>query len=218
MFELEHVKGLWPRYTIATCNAPATPTFAYDPTRVSPLLIEQHLRNTKGEFKKVRCDGEEALEVRHQGRMLLFPPWKFDIHGPLALLDLLSRQGKVCVLASVDSQVFWEMLSQLLADPALRPPDRIFDRSMIPDLFGPLHAQLTTLSIGGSLVLSDMAEPRPAIPRVLGEAAGSDYAFRYLEIRRGALFEGIPCSRTARLFRTMTEEEPPWFVILVPDE
>jgi hypothetical protein len=89
---------------------------------------------------------------------------------------------------------------------------------MIPDLFGPLHAQLTTLPIGGSLVLSDRAELRPAIPRVLGEAAGSDYAFRYLEIRRGALFEGIPCSRTARLFRTMTEEEAPWFVILLPAE
>ncbi len=218
MFELEHVKGVWPRYTIATCHAPATPAFAYDPTRVSPLLIEKHLRETKGEFKRVRYKGEEALEVRHQDRMLLFPPWKFDIHGPLALLDLLSRQGKVCLLASVDSQVFWEMLSQLLADPALRPPDRIFDRSMIPDLFGTLYAQLSTLPIGGSLVLSERAELRPAIPRVLGGAAGSHYAFRYVEIRRGAVFEGIPCSRTARLFRTMTEEEAPWFLILLPDE
>lgn len=218
MFGLERVKGIWPRYTIATCHAPATPTFAYEPTRVSPHLIEQHLRKTKGEFKKVRYQGEEALEVHHQGRMLLFPPWKFDIHGPLALLDLLSRQGKVCLLASVDSQVFWEMLSQLLADPALRPPDRIFDQSMVPDLFGPLHAQLATLPIGGSLVLSDRAELRPAIPRVLEGAAGPHYRFRYLEIRRGAVFEGIPCSRTARLFRTMTEEEMPWFVILLPDE
>ncbi|MGH7231205.1 MAG: hypothetical protein ACREJU_07585 [Nitrospiraceae bacterium] len=217
MFDLDMVEGKWPRYTIASCYAPATPTFAYEPTRISPLLIDQHLRKTKGEFQAVRFQGEDALEVRHAGRALLFPRWKFEIRGPLALLDLLSRSGQLCILASVDSQVFWEILSQLLADPALRPRDIIFERSLIPDLFGPLYTRLSGLPIGGSLVLSDRAELRPAIPRVLGQQ-GSPYRFRYAEVRRGAEFKGIPCSRTARFFRTMTEEDPPWLLILLPDE
>ncbi|MER3422689.1 MAG: hypothetical protein C4293_05125, partial [Nitrospiraceae bacterium] len=72
MFELGRIKGTGTRYTIVTCQAPATPTFAYEPTRISPSMIERHLRQTKGEFRKVRVKGEEALEVRHGGRALLF--------------------------------------------------------------------------------------------------------------------------------------------------
>ena len=218
MFALDKVPGIRPRYTIATCHAPATPTFAYEPTRISADLIDQHFRKTKGEYQSVRYQGEEALEVIHEGRALLFPPWKFEIRGPLALLDLMSRYGKVCVLASVDSQVFWEILSQLLADPAVRPRDTLFERPMLPDLFGSLYQRLSALPIGGSLVLSDVAELRSAIPRVLGAHERTAYRFRFIEVRRGAKFDGTPCSRTARLFRTMTEEEPPWFLTLLPDE
>ncbi|MGH7208980.1 MAG: hypothetical protein ACREIL_06325, partial [Nitrospiraceae bacterium] len=71
----------------------------------------------------------------------------------------------------------------------------------------------------GSVVLSDVADLRQGIPRVLGESAGqpSHYRFRYVEVRRGAVFAGLPSSQTARLFKDMTEEEPPWFLILVPE-
>ena len=36
MFALDSGVHLLPRYVIATCQAPATPTFAYEPTRLSP--------------------------------------------------------------------------------------------------------------------------------------------------------------------------------------
>jgi hypothetical protein len=92
---------------------------------------------------------------------------------------------------------------------------------MIPHLFGSLYTRLSELPIGGSLVLSDVAKLRSAIPRVFEVLEGQEepsYRFRFVEVRRGAEFEGMPCSRTARLFRTMTEEEPPWFLSLVPDD
>ena len=218
MFELETVKGLRPCYTIVTCHAPATPTFAYEPTRVSRSIIDAHLRKTKGQFRAVRVEGEEALEVLHAGRALLFPPWKFEVRGPLALLELLSRRGRLGVLSAVDSEVFWEILSQLLDDARLRPPDVIFTPSIIADVFGVVHARLAALPVGGSVVLSDVAELRQGIPSVLGEPAGPPhYRFRYVEARRGAVFAGLPSSQTARLFKDMTEEEPPWFLILVPE-
>ena len=50
-------------------------------------LIEADLMKTKGAFRRVRMEGEDALEVHHEGRSLLFPPWKFDVKGPLALLN-----------------------------------------------------------------------------------------------------------------------------------
>ncbi|MGH7209067.1 MAG: hypothetical protein ACREIL_06765, partial [Nitrospiraceae bacterium] len=190
MFELGTVKGLRPGYTIVTCHAPATPTFAYEPTRVSRSIIDAHLRKTKGEFRAVRVEGEEALEVLHAGRALLFPHWKFEVRGPLALLDLLSRRGQLGVLSAVDSEVFWEILSQLLDDARVRPPDVIFTPSIIADVFGAVHARLAALPVGGSVVLSDVADLRQGIPRVLGESAGqpSHYRFRYVEVRRGAVF------------------------------
>jgi hypothetical protein len=219
MFALEGVKGILPVYTIVSCYAPATPTFAYEPTRVSWPVIEKHLQATKGVFRRVRVHGEEALEVLHGERSLLFPPWKFDIRGPLALLDLISRRGTLCVLAAIDSQVFWEIVSQLLADPRFRPPDVIWDRPALSDVFGSVYTALSSLSVGSAVSLSDVADLRSSIPRVLHRAAGDEahYSFRYVEVRRGAVFEGIPASRTAHLFSNMAEEEPPWFMILVPE-
>ncbi|MBI4400043.1 MAG: hypothetical protein HY581_00240 [Nitrospirae bacterium] len=220
MCALERVKQIRPRYTIVTCHAPATPTFAYEPTRVSRPIIEAHLRKTKGEFRKVRANGEEALEVHHAGRTLMFPPWKFEVRGPLALLDLLSRRGKLGVLAAVDTEVFWEVLSQLMEDERVRPPEVIFNGARVATLFGAVHARLSSLAVGGSVVLSDVTHLRRAIPRVLEPPGtpGRFYRFRYVEVRRGAVFEGIPAGRTARLFKDMTQEAPPWFLILVPDE
>jgi hypothetical protein len=208
------------RYTIVTCWAPATPTFAYEPTRLSRDVIDEDLRRMKGPFRKVRVEGEEALEVQHGGRALLFPPWKFEIRGPLALLDVMSRRGLVCVLGAVDGQVFWETLSQLLADPNVRPANQILTPSLLPQLFGQLFQQLTQLPIGASLELSTIAGLRTDIPRVLGASgeAHAPYGFRFVSVRRGATFDGVPASSTARRFRDMVEEAPPWFLTLVPEQ
>lgn len=219
MFDLPTVKGIWPRYTLVTCHAPPTPTFAYEPRRIGESLIADHLRKTKGPYRKVKVEGEEALEVLHAGQVLIFPPWKFEIRGPLALLDLMSRRGKLCLLSAVDRDVFWEVLSQLLEDDRARPADVIFTPENLPRIFGPIHAKLESLPVGSSVVLSDLAALRQEIPRVLAGSVdgGGSYRFRYVEIRRGAVFDGLPASQTARLFTRMVEEIPPWMLILVPD-
>ena len=204
------------RYTLVTCHAPATPTFTLEPTRVSPPVMDRHLRQTKGEFRTVREGGEEALEVLHRGRALLFPPWKFEIRGPLALLDAMARRGQLCMLTAVDSEVFWEMLAQLVADPVVRPSDTILTPALIAELFGAIHQRLMVVPAGGSVLLSDLTELRADMPRVLGQPGGR-YRFRYVEIRRGAIFPGMPASSTAHRFKEMVEESPPWCLILVPE-
>jgi len=209
---------LAPRYTIATCWAPATPTFAYEPTRLSEALIRSELERTKGAFHRIRFGKEQALEVRHAGRALLFPPWKFEIIGPLALLSVLARRGFLCVLGSMDAQVFWELLAQLLEDSRYRPPDQPFHSVNLPKIFGEVYHVLAGLQIGESMDLAEVATLRrhylrsgssPLIDDVVGH-------FRYVRISRGATFPGIPASSTARKFASMTEEVPPWFVTLVP--
>jgi hypothetical protein len=219
MFGLEKNKNVWPCYTIVTCHGPATPTFAYEPTRVSAPLIEADLIRTKGAFRRVRMEGEEALEVDHVGRSLLFPPWKFDIKGPLALLNLIAQRGKCCLLTSIDTQVFWEILAQLFEDPNVRPADTIFTPETLPVVFGPRYAELTALPVGASMPLSNLGALRSTFPLGSSDTSGisTSYRFRYVEIRRGAVFDGIPASQTARLFKTMTEEAPPWFLMLVPE-
>lgn len=219
MFELARTKKVRPCYTIVTCQAPATPTFAYEPTRLSRSLIEEHLRKSKGLFRKVRVEGEEALEVLHEGRALIFPPWKFDIRGPLALLNLLAHRSKLGILSAVDNEVFWEILAQLLHDGRFRPADQLFSPQNLPQIFGDVHAKLSALPVGGSVVLADLVELRKVLPPALSEsAAKSRYRFRYVEVRRGAVFEGMPASRTARLFKDMKEEATPWMLLLVPEE
>jgi hypothetical protein len=219
MFRLEHLDergAIAPRYTIATCWAPATPTFAYEPTRISAGVIAEHLRQTKGAFQQTRFNGEPALEVQHGERALLFPSWKFDIVGPLALLTLLAHRGALCLLGGVDNQVFWEILSQLLDDPRYRPQDALFTPANIPDIFGEVYRALHQLPLGGSIRLADLGTLRSTFPRA--EAPGDDmsYAFRHVSIRRGATFPGVPASSTARQFSRMSEEVPPWFMTLVP--
>lgn len=219
MFGLDKNKEVWPCYTIVTCHGPATPTFAYEPTRVSARLIEADLIRTKGAFRRIRMEGEEALEVDHAGRSLLFPPWKFDIKGPLALLNLIAQRGKCCLLTSIDTQVFWEVLSQLFEDPDTRPSDVIFTPETLPDIFGTRYAELTALPVGASVDLSKLGSLRSTFPIGSSNRSGTpkSYRFRYVEIRRGAVFDGMPAGQTARLFNTMTEEAPPWFLLLVPE-
>lgn len=218
MFTLEERKDIWSSYTLLTCHAPATPTFAYEPTRVSAQLIHDDLVKTKGSFRRIRMEGEEALEVRHEGRSLLFPPWKFDVKGPLALLHLIARRGKCCLLTSVDTQVFWEILSQLFEDPSLRPPDVIYTSSTLPDIFGPRYAALNALPIGASMDLADLGALRSALPISPNESASTQsHRFRYVRVRRGAVFPGMPSGQTARLFKDMAEEAPPWLMTLVPE-
>jgi hypothetical protein len=216
MLDPSPLPELLPRYTLVTCHAPASPTFALEPMRVSPVVIDRHLRRTKGEFRVVREGDEEALEVLHRGRALLFPPWKFEIRGPLALLDAVARRGELCVLAAVDSEVFWELLAQLVADPVVRPADTILTPALVAKLFGTIHQRLTALPVGGSVCLSDLAELRTDLPRVLGQPGGH-HRFRCVEIRRGGVFPGLPASSTARRFKDMVEESPPWCLILVPE-
>ncbi|MDQ6735114.1 MAG: hypothetical protein M3Z35_13540 [Nitrospirota bacterium] len=219
MFALEKNNNIWPCYTMVTCHGPATPTFAYEPTRISAPLIEADLIRTKGAFRRVRMEGEEALEVDHAGRSLLFPPWKFDVKGPLVLLNAIAQRGKCCLLTSIDTQVFWEILAQLFQDPRMRPADVIFTPETLPDIFGLRHAELTALPVGASVVLSDLGELRSMFPSRSSEKNGNTqpYRFRYVGVRRGAVFEGIPAGQTARLFDTMIEEAPPWFLVLVPE-
>jgi hypothetical protein len=215
---LDQAGKLAPRYTIATCWAPATPTFAYEPTRLSDQIITQELRRTKGTFRQTRFSGEPALEVQHGDRALLFPPWKFEVRGPLALLDLLASRGLLCVLGAIDTQVFWEILAQLLDDPRYRPDNQPFTPDNIPTIFGGIFERLSHLPLGETLILSDCGPLRRHIPRVLSLHPTQDtsYRFRSVQIRHGAVFPGIPSSSTARRFSDMVEETPPWMLILVP--
>jgi hypothetical protein len=214
MFAMQQIPAAPSRYTIAVCHSPASPTFAYEPTRISPEAIEQRLRESKGEFRRVKRGGQEVLEVRHGNEWLTFPSWKFDIYGPLALLDLLSRQGKLCVIGAIDTEVFWEILSQLLCQDSARPRDVFYTEENVRKYFGQVYDTLTQLPVGGRTAL---AEPRQDIPRVLGsERDRGHYGFRYVEIRRGALFSGMPAGRTAYVFQEMTRETAPWFLTLVP--
>jgi hypothetical protein len=206
------------RYAVSSCWAPATPTFAYEPTRLSAEVIQQHLQETKGAFRRTNYEGETALEVRHRDRTLLFPPWKFEIRGPLALLDLLARSSHLGLLGAVDSQVFWEVLAQLLDDDRFRPQDQPFTPDNLPAIFGEVYERLSALAVGDSLDLSACALIRKSLPCVLTGTQGQEaHRFRSVWIRRGAVFQDMPASSTARRFGDMVEETPPWMVILVPD-
>ena len=215
---LEERGALAKRYAIATCWAPATPTFAYDPGRLARSIIDEELRRTMGLSRQIRYHGERALEVLHGDRALLFPPWKFDIVGPRALLNLLATRGLLCVIGAVDNQVFWELLAQLLEDPRYRPQDRPFSTANIPEIFGDLYLALARLSIGDSIDLAELGTLRH--PRPTEQSASSPNhtlgTFRYVRISRGATFPGIPASSTARQFSSMVEEVVPWFLTLIP--
>jgi hypothetical protein len=215
---LDESGKLAPRYTIAVCWAPATPTFAYEPTRLSRSIIDEDLRRTKGTFQHVRYHGEPALEVQHGGRALLFPPWKFEIAGPLALLTLLRHRGALCILGAVDAQVFWELLAQLLDDARYRPPDRLFTSANLRDIFGQIYGALDQLPIGESIDLAELGNLRRHFPVGDSYSPANDapVAFQHIRISRGATFPGIPASSTARRFGKMREEMPPWFLTLVP--
>ena len=206
-------------YTMVTCHAPATPTFAYEPTRLSPAAIHSHLTRTKGEYRTVRVRGEKALEVMHRGQALTFPHWKFVIHGPLALLDLAAHRGALCILSAIDDEVFWEILAQLVEDSGMRPPDVVFTPDVLPEIFGHVHQTLASLKIGERCNLSDVTPLRQTMPASTTprERNPIAYRFRFAEIRRGAVFPGMPAGSTARRFRHMSEEAPPWHLMLVPE-
>lgn len=210
-------RALFPHYDLVTCWAPANPTFAYEPTRLSPAVIREDLERTRGSFREIRARGERALEVQHQGRALLFPPWKFDVRGPAALLDLMTRLGTVLVLGAVDGAVFWEVLAQVLADPAARPRDVLFTSESLPTVFGPIFERLNAMRPGDRLFLGDIAPLRSDLARVIpGAPRMAPPGLRYVEIRRGATFPGMPASLTAQRYAQMTEEPTPWFVLLIP--
>lgn len=216
MMNLSPIKGLLPTYTIVSCHAPATPTFAFEPSRTSRTTITETLKRTKGEFRLTKIQGEQALEVQHRGKVLTFPDWKFEIHGPLALFDLMASRGQLCVLSAIDGEVFWEMLAQLLEDDRFRPQDLEFNQETLPLIFGSLFHTLEKLPIGQRMPLADFGQLRKYMPAVLHPTTRR-FRFRYVEIRRGGLLEGIPSSFTARQFAEMNEESTPWWLILIPE-
>ena len=211
--QFNKVKGAQRRYTVCTCHAPANPTFAYEPTRIDRKLIHEHLKTTRGQSRLSRYEGEPVLEVSHQGQELTFPPWKFDIVGSVELLQFMMQRSRVGVLSAIDDEVFWELLSQILAEDRFRPRNRIFTKDIIPEIFGEVHKELSGLPIGERADLSKIAELRDGMPW----AKITSSKFRYVEIRRGAYWEGIPSSFTAKQFAHMKEESPPWWIIFLLD-
>ena len=219
LHELDEAGHLAARYTLVTCWAPATPTFAYEPTRLSEAVIQEDLRRSKGTFRHVRYEGEPALEVQHGERALIFPSWKFDIRGPVALLNLMARRGLVGVLGAVDSQVFWEMLAQLLEDARYRPQNQPFNPENLPIVFGDIYQRLMQLKLGETISLTQLGVLRSRLPASeLTQTVLPTFGFRDVWIRRGAVFPGVPASSTARQFMHMREESPPWFLTLVPED
>jgi len=213
------VKGALRRYTMCTCHAPANPTFAYEPNRVERKLIHDYLRATRGESRLSRYEGELVLEVSHREQELTFPPWKFDIIGPVTLLKCMTQRSRVGVLSAIDDEVFWELLSQILGDDQFRPRNQIFIKENIPEIFGDVYTALTSLPIDGRIELSKVAKLRDPMPfgTTHLEKTSVSSKFRYVEIRRGALWEGIPNSFTAKQFSQMKEESTPWWVIFLVD-
>jgi len=212
-------KDVLPSYTMCTCHAPANPTFAYEPGRVDRKLIDDHLRATRGKSRLGRYEGETVLEVSHQGQELTFPPWKFEIAGPSVLLQFMTQRSRVGVLSAIDDEVFWELLSQILADDQYRPPNTIFTKENIPEIFGDVYKELTSLPVGGQvdlLKIAGLRDPMSFGKTFVKESSGSS-KFRYAEIRRGAMWEGIPSSFTAKQFSHMKEESPPWWIIFLVD-
>ena len=210
-------KGARQQYTICTCHAPANPTFAYEPSRLEAWIIRQHLQATRGQFQPGRFEGESVLEVSHQDKILTFPPWKFNIVGPLALLEFMGQRGQVGVLSAIDDEVFWEILSQILADPQFRPSNKIFTKDSVPEVFGLVYEKLDSLPVGERFDLSEVVELRDRIPFGAPSQTQTSqfFKFQYVEIRRGAMWEGIPSSFTAKQFSHMKEESIPWWVIFV---
>ena len=219
MLDLTTPRELLNRYSIVTCHAPATPTFAFEPTRLSQNIIQAHLKRTKGDFKTVRVNGEEALEVHHRGRTLTFPSWKFAIRGPLALLDLMARKGQLCIMSAIDAEVFWEILSQLVEDEFMRPSNVVFTAENLPDIFKQVFESLSSLKEGERCSLSNVTPLRIQLPHTLTpQPWGSQgFRFRYVEVRRGAVFSDMPASFTAKQFSQMSEEPQPWCLILIPE-
>lgn len=219
MFDLTMLRERLKTYSIVTCHAPATPTFAFEPTRLSPQTIQEYLKRTKGEFRTVRVGGEEALEVYHRGRTLTFPSWKFAIRGPLALLDLMARTGQLCILSAIDAEVFWEILAQLVEEDAMRPPHIVFTQENVGEIFKQVYESLSALKEGERCCLSDVTRLRTHLPSALTPKPRGmqGFRFRYVEVRRGAVFSDMPASFTAKQFSQMTEEPLPWCLILVPE-
>ncbi|MEJ2231933.1 MAG: hypothetical protein P8X46_12225, partial [Nitrospirales bacterium] len=178
------VKGQLPRYTVSSCHAPANPTFAYEPSRLAFETIQAHLQSSRGQYRLSRYEGEPVLEVSHQGQMLTFPDWKFDILGPLALLRFMAQRSCVSILSAIDDEVFWELLSQLLADDRFRPLNKIFTKSLLPEIFGKVYEELSSMAIGERKDLSRLADLRDSMPFVTAKKEDTPMPcrFRYVEI------------------------------------
>ena len=121
-------------------------------------------------------------------------------------------------MGAVDSQVFWEILSQLIDDSRVRPANVVLSEQNISGLFGNTFDRLSALPHGAVCNLSDLTTLRRDFPSGLPASdRPAGFRFRQVTIRRGALIDGLPASSTARRFQGMKEETPPWFLTLVPE-
>jgi hypothetical protein len=131
----------------------------------------------------------------------------------------MSQRSYVGILSAIDDEVFWEVLSQLLADDRFRPVNEILTKARLPEIFGKVYEELSSMATGERKDLSRLADLRDPMPFEVSKKEDSQMPsrFRYVEIRRGALLEGVPSSFTARQFSQMKEESTPWWVIMVTD-
>jgi len=123
-------------------------------------------------------------------------------------------------MSAIDSEVFWEILAQLVEDEKMRPSNIVFSPENVRTVFNQVYEALSSLKEGERISLSDLVALRTRLGHVLTpKPRGSKgYRFRYVEVRRGAVFSGMPSSFTARQFSKMTEEELPWCLIFVPEQ
>jgi hypothetical protein len=186
---------------------------------LAPEKIQAHLQASRGYYRLSRYEGEPVLEVSHRGDTLTFPEWKFDILGPVALLTFMAQHSHVGILSAIDDEVFWEVLSQLLAEDRFRPSNEIFTKTLLPEIFGDVYEALSSMAVGERIDLSRLAPLRDPLPfgATMKEGNQRPCRIRYVEIRRGAVLEGVPSSFTARQFSKMKEESTPWWVIVIPD-
>ena len=126
----------------------------------------------------------------------------------------MTQRSRVGVLSAIDDEVFWELLSQILAEDQFRPGNKFFTKGNIPEIFGVLYKELISLPMGGRIDLAKIANIRDAMPF---DKTSLPTKFRYVEIRRGAVWPKTPSSFTARQFSHMKEEAPPWWIVFVTE-
>jgi len=130
----------------------------------------------------------------------------------------MARRGQLCILSAIDAEVFWEILAQLVEDESMRPSNVVFTQENLPEIFKEVYESLSSLGDGERCSLSNVTPLRTQLPHAFTpHPQGLEgFRFRYVEVRRGAVFSDMPASFTAQQFSQMSEEPQPWCLILIP--